>query len=62
MENLLKSYEAPTGNAIDVFKTIDAVGNKAILRPGACGKSQFAVQGRVVPAIRCQIMVGGTGG
>ncbi len=50
------------GNAIDVFKTIDAVGNKAILRPGACGKSQFAVQGRVVPAIRCQIMVGGTGG
>lgn len=50
------------GNAIDVFKTIDAVGNKAVLRPGACGKSQFAVQGRVVPAIRCQIMVGGTGG
>ena len=50
------------GNAIDVFKTIDAVSNKAVLRPGACGKFQFAVQGRVVPAIRCTIMVGGTGG
>jgi TldD protein len=50
------------GNAIEVFKTIDAVGNKAILRPGACGKYQFAVQGRVVPAIRCEITVGGTGG
>ncbi|MCZ2856188.1 MAG: TldD/PmbA family protein [Candidatus Bathyarchaeota archaeon] len=50
------------GNAIEVFKTIDAVGEEAVLRPGACGKSQFAVQGRVVPAIRCEIMVGGTGG
>ena len=50
------------GNAIEVFKTIDAVGKEAILRPGACGKYQFAVQGRVVPAIRCEIMVGGTGG
>ena len=49
------------GNAIEVFKTIDAVSKEAVLRPGACGKSQFAVQGRVVPAIRCQIMVGGTG-
>ncbi len=50
------------GNAIEVFKTIDAVGKEAVLRPGACGKSQFAVQGRVVPAIRCEIPVGGTGG
>ena len=50
------------GNAIEVFKTIDAVGKEAVLRPGACGKFQFAVQGRVVPAIRCEIMVGGTGG
>jgi len=50
------------GNAIEVFKTIDAVGKDVILRPGACGKGQFAVQGRVVPAIRCDIMVGGTGG
>jgi TldD protein len=50
------------GNAIEVFKTIDAVGKLAVLRPGACGKSQFAVQGRVVPAIRCNILVGGTGG
>ena len=50
------------GNAIDVFKTIDAVGKEAVLRPGACGKYQFAIQGRVVPAIRCTIMVGGTGG
>jgi TldD protein len=50
------------GNAIEVFKTIDAVGKEAILRPGACGKYQFAVQGRVVPAIRGRIMVGGTGG
>jgi TldD protein len=49
------------GNAIEVFKTIDAVGKEAILRPGACGKHQFAVQGRIVPAIRCEIMVGGTG-
>lgn len=50
------------GNAIEVFKTIDAVSKEAVLRPGACGKFQFAVQGRVVPAIRCTIMVGGTGG
>lgn len=50
------------GNAIDVFKTIDAVSKEAVLRPGACGKTQFAVQGRVVPAIRCSILVGGTGG
>lgn len=50
------------GNAIDVFKTIDAVSNTSVLRPGACGKHQFAVQGRVVPAIRCHIMVGGHGG
>lgn len=49
------------GNAIEVFKTIDAVGKEAILRPGACGKLQYAIQGRVVPAIRCEIMVGGTG-
>jgi len=50
------------GNAIEVFKTIDAVGKEAVLRPGACGKYQFAIQGRVVPAIRCEIMVGGMGG
>jgi len=50
------------GNAIQVFKTIDAVSDKAVLRPGACGKYQFAVQGRIVPAIRCEITVGGTGG
>ncbi|MBU7023673.1 MAG: TldD/PmbA family protein [Theionarchaea archaeon] len=50
------------GNAIDVFKTIDAVSDTPVLRPGACGKYQFAIQGRMVPAIRCRIMVGGTGG
>jgi TldD protein len=50
------------GNAIDVFKTVDAVGKEAVLRPGACGKFQFAIQGRIVPAIRCTIMVGGSGG
>jgi len=50
------------GNAIDVFKTIDAISNEAVLRPGACGKFQFAIQGRVAPAIRCQIQVGGMGG
>jgi TldD protein len=50
------------GNAIEVFKTIDAVGKEAFLRPGACGKFQFAVQGRVVPAVRCDILVGGMGG
>jgi len=50
------------GNAIEVFKTIDAVGREAVLRPGACGKYQFAIQGRVVPQIRCEIMVGGMGG
>lgn len=50
------------GNAIEVFKTIDAVGKEAILRPGACGKQQFAVQGRLVPAIRCEILVGGMEG
>lgn len=50
------------GNAIEVFKTIDAISKETVLRPGACGKSQFAVQGRVAPAIRCEIMVGGIGG
>ncbi|MHA2496294.1 MAG: TldD/PmbA family protein [Candidatus Hodarchaeales archaeon] len=50
------------GNAIEVFQTIDAVGQEAVLRPGACGKSQWAIQGRIVPAIRCEIMVGGAGG
>jgi TldD protein len=50
------------GNAIEVFKTVDAVGKHAVLRPGACGKFQFAVQGRVAPLIRCEIMVGGMGG
>jgi len=49
------------GNAIEVFKTIDAVDREAVLRPGACGKGQFAVQGRVVPAVRCEIMIGGMG-
>jgi len=49
------------GNAIEVFKTVDAVGKETVLRPGACGKLQYAIQGRVVPAIRCKIMVGGTG-
>lgn len=51
-----------SGNAINVFKTVDAVSKEAVLRPGACGKGQFAVQGRVVPAVRCRIMVGGLGG
>jgi TldD protein len=51
-----------SGNAISVFKTIDAVSKEAVLRPGACGKGQFAIQGRVVPAVRCEIMVGGYGG
>lgn len=50
------------GNAIEVFKTISAISKEVVLRPGACGKFQFAVQGRVVPAICCRIMVGGTGG
>lgn len=50
------------GNAIEIFKTIDAIGKEAVLRPGACGKVQFAIQGRVAPAIRCEIMVGGMGG
>ncbi|MBU7044311.1 MAG: TldD/PmbA family protein [Theionarchaea archaeon] len=49
------------GNAIEVFETVDAVGKEAMLRPGACGKFQFAIQGRKVPAIRCNIMVGGSG-
>lgn len=51
-----------SGNAIEVFQTIDGISNKAILRPGACGKGQFAIQGRIVPAIRCNIMIGGKGG
>jgi TldD protein len=51
-----------SGNAINVFKTIDAVSKEAVLRPGACGKGQFAIQGRIVPAVRCRIMVGGLGG
>jgi TldD protein len=61
---LTKEYRGANvaGNAIEVFKSIDAVSEESILRPGSCGKRQFAVQGRVVPAIRCQIMVGGSGG
>jgi TldD protein len=51
-----------SGNAISVFKTVDAVSKEAVLRPGQCGKGQFAVQGRAVPAVRCEIMVGGQGG
>jgi TldD protein len=51
-----------SGNAISVFKTIDAVSKDAVLSPGACGKGQFAIQGRIVPAMRCEITVGGTGG
>jgi TldD protein len=51
-----------SGNAIEVLKTVDAVSNEAVLRPGACGKGQFAIQGRIVPAIRCEILVGGSGG
>jgi TldD protein len=49
------------GNAIEVFKTVDAVGKEATLRPGSCGKFQWAIQGRVVPPVRCEIMVGGPG-
>lgn len=51
-----------SGNAIEALRTVDAVSNEAILRPGACGKGQFAIQGRMVPTIRCEIMVGGMGG
>jgi TldD protein len=51
-----------SGNAIEVFRTVDAVSKEAVLRPGACGKGQYAIQGRVVPAVRCEIMVGGLGG
>lgn len=50
------------GNAIEVFNTIDAISAEDVLRPGACGKSQFAIQGRIAPAIRCEILVGGSGG
>ncbi|MBS7632127.1 TldD/PmbA family protein [Candidatus Bathyarchaeota archaeon] len=50
-----------SGNAISVFKTVDAVSKNVVLRPGACGKGQFAIQGRVVPAVRCEILVGGAG-
>ncbi|MDH7564578.1 MAG: TldD/PmbA family protein [Candidatus Bathyarchaeota archaeon] len=50
-----------SGNAIAVFKTVDAVSKEVVLRPGACGKGQFAIQGRVVPAVRCEILVGGAG-
>jgi TldD protein len=50
------------GNAIEVFNTIDAISKEDVLRPGACGKSQFAIQGRIAPAIRCEILVGGSGG
>ncbi|MFW9852259.1 MAG: TldD/PmbA family protein [Candidatus Thorarchaeota archaeon] len=51
-----------SGNAIEVFKSIDAINKEDVLRPGACGKFQFAIQGRVAPAIRCEILIGGTGG
>jgi TldD protein len=49
------------GNAIEVFKTVDAVGRESTLRPGSCGKFQWAIQGRVVPPLRCEILVGGGG-
>lgn len=51
-----------SGNAIEVFKSIDAINKEDVLRPGACGKFQFAIQGRIAPTIRCEILVGGTGG
>jgi TldD protein len=47
-----------SGDAITVFKTVDAISKEAILQPGVCVKGQFAMQGRIAPMIRCKIMIG----
>ena len=50
-----------TGNAFEVLKTVDAVGNtlEFDMGVGACGKQQFAKVDGGGPHMRCTVLVGG---
>jgi len=49
-----------SGNALDVLKSVDAVGKDLIINfPGTCGKGQMAPVDGGGPHIRCKIIVGG---
>ncbi|KYH37729.1 MAG: peptidase [Candidatus Bathyarchaeota archaeon B24] len=49
-----------SGNAVDVLKSIDAVGRDLkISSPGTCGKGQLVPVDGGGPHIRCRLMVGG---
>ncbi|RLE64338.1 MAG: TldD/PmbA family protein [Thermoprotei archaeon] len=59
---LVKPYRgvAVSGNAIDVLKSIDAVGKDLIIEsPGFCGKMQSVPVDGGGPHVRCKIIVGG---
>ena len=62
--DLIRPYRGVTisGNAIDVLKSIDAVGNDLkIQSPGICGKFQEVPVDGGGPHVRCRVMVGGRG-
>ena len=49
-----------SGNALEVLKTVDAVGNDLKINfPGTCGKFQLVPVDGGGPHIRCKIMIGG---
>ena len=51
-----------SGNAVDVLKSIDAVGRDLkISSPGTCGKGQLVPVDGGGPHIRCKLIVGGMG-
>ncbi|RLF25261.1 MAG: TldD/PmbA family protein [Thermoprotei archaeon] len=59
---LVKPYRAVTvsGNAIDVLKSVDAVGKDLkVVSPGMCGKFQLVPVDGGGPHIRCKLILGG---
>ena len=59
---LVKPYRgvAVSGNAIDVLKSVDAVGKDLVIAsPGFCGKTQVVPVDGGGPHIRCKITIGG---
>lgn len=59
---LVRPYRgvAVSGNAIDVLKSVDAVGKDLVIEsPGFCGKMQIVPVDGGGPHIRCKIIVGG---
>jgi TldD protein len=51
-----------SGNVLETMKNTDAVGNKAVIVTGRCGKGQMDQQGRLMPNIRVrEVMIGGRG-